>query len=51
MYKVVYFNELNLVIDKDFETLAEATAFATGLDWYRIVTVTASRTIVDVTTP
>ena len=51
MYKVIYFNELNLVTDKDFETLADATTFATGLDWYRIVTITASRTIVDVTTP
>lgn len=51
MYKVIYFNDLNLVTDKDFATLAEATTFSTGLDWFRIVTVTESRTIVDVTTP
>ena len=51
MYTVVYFDELNLITSKEFETLADATAFAAGLDWYRIVALTASRTIVDVTTP
>lgn len=49
MYKVVYFNELNLVTDKDFETEAAARTFLATLDWGRIVQLTASRTISDVT--
>lgn len=47
MYKVVYFNDLNMVTDKDFETEAAARAFLATLDWGRIVTI--SRTITDVT--
>lgn len=49
MYKVIYFNRLNLVTDKDFETEAAARAFLSTLDWGRIVTITESRTISDVT--
>ena len=49
MYKVVYFNSLNLITDKDFETEAAARAFLSTLDWGRIVTLTPSRTINDVT--
>lgn len=49
MYKVIYFSELNIVVDKDFDTLAEATVFYTTLDWGVIVTISESRTITDVT--
>lgn len=49
MYKVIYFNDLNLVTDKDFESEAAARTFLATLDWGRIVTMTTSRTITDVT--
>ena len=49
MYKVIYFSELNIVTDKDFNTLGEATAFYNTLDWGVIVTISESRTITDVT--
>lgn len=51
MYKVIYFNDLNLVTDKDFDTEAEARTFLATVDWGRLVTLTASRTITDITTP
>lgn len=49
MYKVIYFSDVNMVTSEDFEVLTDAQTFAATLDWYKIVTFTTSRTIVDVT--
>ena len=49
MYKVIYFNDIDMVTSQDFELLTDAQTFAATLDWYKIVTFTASRTIADVT--
>lgn len=51
MYRVIYYNDLNIVTDKSFETQAAAEAFAGTLDWYKIITLTESRVIADVVTP
>lgn len=51
MYRVVYYNDLNIVTDKSFETQAAAEAFAATLDWYKIITLSESRVIADVATP
>lgn len=51
MYRVIYYNNINMIVDKAFETLAEATAFAATLDWCKVVSLTESRTISDVTIP
>ena len=48
MYKVIYFSELNIVTSKDFAIVTEARAFAATCDWAKIVNMTESRTIVDV---
>lgn len=48
MYIVVYFNEFNIVMQDEFQTVGEARAFAATKDWAKIVTVTSSRTITDV---
>lgn len=51
MYRVIYYNDLNIVTDKPFETQAAAEAFADDLDWSHIVSMSESRTITDVATP
>lgn len=49
MYKVIYFDDLNLVVSRNFDTEAAATAFAATLDWSKVVKLEESRTITDVT--
>ena len=49
MYIVVYFNEFGVVTQSGFNTSGEATAFANTKDWAKIVTISSSRTITDVT--
>lgn len=49
MYKVIYFDDLNLVVSRDFDTETAATAFAASLDWAKVVKLVESRTITDVT--
>ena len=51
MYRVIYYNSINMITEKVFETLAEAGAFANTLDWCKVVSFTQSRTITDVTIP
>lgn len=51
MYRVIYYNSLNIVTDKKFDNVTDARAFAETCDWARVVSFTESRTIVDVTTP
>lgn len=51
MIKVVYYDDLNLVTDKEFDNVTDARTFASTKDWARVVNITDSRTISDVTTP
>ena len=51
MFRVIYYNDLNIVTDKSFETQAAAETFAATLDWCKIITLTESRVIADVVTP
>lgn len=48
MYKVIYFDDLNLITSEDFPALAGARSFAASQDWAKIVTLSESRTITDV---
>lgn len=48
MYKVIYFTDLNIVTSRDFDDVDDARAFAATCDWAKIVNMTESRTIVDV---
>lgn len=48
MYKVIYFTDLNIVTSRDFNVVDDARAFAATCDWAKIINITESRTIVDV---
>ena len=49
VYKVIYFNELNLVTCKDFATESEARLYMATLDYARLVRFVTSRNIMDIT--
>ena len=49
VYKVIYFNELNLVTCKDFSTESEARLYMSTLDYARLVRFVTSRNITDIT--
>lgn len=49
IYKVIYFNELNLVTCKDFAAEAEARLFMATLDFARLIRFVTSRNITDIT--
>lgn len=51
MYRVIYYNDLNILDEMIFDTEAEARTFMTDLDWCRLITFNTSRTISDITTP
>ena len=51
MYRVIYYDKINVLTEMCFDTLTEATAFAGTLDWSKIISFTESRTITDVTIP
>lgn len=51
MYRVIYYDNLNILSEMAFDTLADATAFMAGLDWAKLITFSTSRTISDVTIP
>lgn len=51
MIKVVYYDDLNLVTDKEFDNETDARTFAASKDWARVIDISASRTISDITTP
>lgn len=49
MIIVVYFDELNLITEKEFDNATDARTFASTKDWARVVNITPSRTISDIT--
>ena len=49
VYKVIYFNELNLVTCKNFSTEAEARLYMVTLDFARLIRFVTSRNITDIT--
>ena len=51
MYRVIYYDDLNILTEMEFDTEAAARTFMAGLDWCRLITFSTSRTISDITTP
>lgn len=51
VYKVVWLNDMGFVQERNFDNATSAATFATTIDdWYRILSITTSQTVTDITT-